>query len=84
MEICSVLMIPSEFFFFPVKNGEHYENKNTGHLIPVMVITKTKLALENFIFSFSDLVLMVYFSPHLHLVYSFNEIPESHSLCLIS
>lgn len=47
MEICSVLMIPSEFhFFFSVKNGEHYENKNFGHLIPVMAITKTKLALE--------------------------------------
>lgn len=51
MEICSVLIIPSEFllfffFFFLVKNGEHYENKNIWDLIPVMVITKTKLALE--------------------------------------
>lgn len=54
-----------------------------------MVITKTKLALEKnyflkLIFSFSVLALIVYFSPHLHLVYSFIEIPESQILCLIS
>lgn len=88
MEICSVLLIPSEFSPPSVKNGEQYENKNIWDLIPVMVITKTKLALENIyflklIFSFSVLVLIAYFSSHLHLVYSFIEIPESHSLCLI-
>lgn len=53
-----------------------------------MVITQTELALEKaflkLIFSFSVLVLIVYFSPHLHLVCSFIEIPESYSLCLIS
>lgn len=54
------------FFFSSVKNGEQYENKTIGDLIPVMVITKTKLALEKIyflklIFSFSVLVLIVYF-----------------------
>lgn len=89
MEVCSALLIPSEFlFFFPVKNGEQYKNKNVVDLIPLMVITKTKLACEKFyflklIFSFSVLVLIAYFLPHLLLVYN-SEIPESHSLGLIS
>lgn len=88
MEMSLLLLIPG-VGFFPVKNGEHYENKNIGDLIPVMVITKTKLALEKKyflkpIFSFSVLALILYFSPHLHLVYSFIEIPESQILCLIS
>lgn len=95
MEIYLVLLIPSElfFFFFSVKNGEHYERRNIGDLIPVMCITKTKPALQKIyflklIFSFSGFFFfflwIVYFSPHLHLVYSFIEISESHSLCLIS
>lgn len=62
MEIDSVLLIPSKFLgVFSVKNGEHYESKNICDLIPVMVIIKTKLALEKIyflrlIFSFSVLL----------------------------
>lgn len=37
-------------FLFPVQNGEHYENKNIWDLIPVMIITKSKPALEKIYF----------------------------------
>lgn len=56
----------------------------------MMVITKTELALEQNLFSQIYVLIFCFsfdrgfFSPNLHLVYSFIEIPESHSLCLIS